>query len=279
MLQNIKSVLIGMTEEGDEVSATALSYGLSLAQQAGAHATIQAASLKVVVGNTFVSSVASSLVADHNRRLNALASSLAERARGDAQAQGVSCSVETLQLSYGQLVDTFVAQARVHDIAVLNAQRASVDADRGLIEALLFDSGRPLIVVPPAWDSFKHRRVLIAWDASARAARAVNDAMPILRSAEAVEVVAIATEKQLAKTVPGAEIAPHLARHGVHVNVKDLVVQEGGIEATLREQASLFGADLLVMGAFNHSLMQEWVLGGVTQSLLKDSSIPLLMSY
>ncbi|WP_238120820.1 MULTISPECIES: universal stress protein [unclassified Xanthobacter] len=279
MLQNIKSVLIGMTEEGDEVSAAALSYGLSLAQQAGAHATIQAASLKVVVGNTFVSSVASSLVADHNRRLNALASSLAERARGDAQAQGVSCSVETLQLSYGQLVDTFVAQARVHDIAVLNAQRASVDADRGLIEALLFDSGRPLIVVPPAWDSFKHRRVLIAWDASARAARAVNDAMPILRSAEAVEVVAIATEKQLAKTVPGAEIAPHLARHGVHVNVKDLVVQEGGIEATLREQASLFGADLLVMGAFNHSLMQEWVLGGVTQSLLKDSSIPLLMSY
>ncbi|MGR7993743.1 universal stress protein [Xanthobacter sp. ZOL 2024] len=279
MLQNIKSVLIGMTEEGDEVSAAALSYGLSLAQQAGAHATIQAASLKVVVGNTFVSSVASSLVADHNRRLNALASSLAERARGDAQAQGVSCSVETLQLSYGQLVDTFVAQARVHDIAVLNAQRASVDADRGLIEALLFDSGRPLIVVPPGWDSFKHRRVLIAWDASARAARAVNDAMPILRSAEAVEVVAIATEKQLAKTVPGAEIAPHLARHGVHVNVKDLVVQEGGIEATLREQASLFGADLLVMGAFNHSLMQEWVLGGVTQSLLKDSSIPLLMSY
>lgn len=279
MLQNIKSVLIGMTEEGDDVSPSALNYGLSLAQQAGAHATIQAASLKVVVGNTFVSSVASSLVADHNRRLHDLAADLAERARGDAQAQGVSCSVETLQLSYGQLVDAFVAQARVHDIAILNAKRATVDADRGLIEALLFDSGRPLIIVPPGCDTFKHQRILIAWDGSARAARAVNDAMPILKSAAAVEVVAIATKKELAKSVPGAELAPHLARHGIAVSVKDLVVQEQGIDATLREQASLFGADLMVMGAFNHSLVQEWVLGGVTQSLLRDSTIPLLMSY
>lgn len=279
MLQNIRSVLIGMTEEGIDEPSSALSYGLSLARQAGAHATIQAASLKVVLGTTFVSNMAAGLVADHNRRLKALAATLAERARGDAAAQGVSCSVETPQLPYGALIETFVTQARVHDICVLDAETATVNADRGLIEALLFDSGRPLIVVPPGCDDFRHHRVLIAWDASARAARAINDAMPILKAAAAVEVVAIGTAKELSHTVPGAELAPHLARHGLNVSVKNLVVQPNGIADTLREQASLFNADLMVMGAFNHSLVREWVLGGVTQSLLKECPVPLFMSY
>ncbi|WP_454915824.1 universal stress protein [Xanthobacter sediminis] len=279
MLQNIRSVLIGMTEEGIDEPSSALSYGLSLARQAGAHATIQAASLKVVLGTAFVSNMAAGIVADHNRRLRALAAAVAERAAGDAAAQGVSCSVNTPQLPYGELVDAFITQARVHDICVLDAETATVNADRGLIEALLFESGRPLIVVPPGWDAFRHQRVLIAWDASARAARAINDAMPILKSAAAVEVVAIGTEKELAHSVPGAELAPHLARHGVNVSVKDLVVQPDGIAGTLKEQASLYNADLLVMGAFNHSVVREWVLGGVTQSLLKESPVPLLMSY
>ncbi|MFG1478591.1 universal stress protein [Xanthobacter sp. V4C-4] len=279
MLDTIRSVLIGITEEGIDEPSSALSYGVSLARQAGAHATIQAASLKVVLGTTFVSNMAAGLIGDHNRRLKALAAAVAERARGDAQAQGVSCSVETPQLPYGELVDTFVAQARVHDMCVLDAETATVNADRGLIEALLFDGGRPLIVVPPGWDTFKHHRVLIAWDASVRATRAVNDAMPILKSAAAVEVVAVGTEKELAHSVPGAELAPHLARHGVNVTVKNLVVQPNGIAGALREQATLFNADLLVMGAFNHSVVREWVLGGVTQSLLKDSPVPLLMSY
>jgi len=279
MLQNIRSVLIGMTEEGIDEPSSALSYGLSLARQAGAHATIQAASLKVVLGSTFMSNMAAGLVADHNRKLRQLAADLAERARGDAASQGVSCSVETPQLPYGELVQTFLAQARVHDLAILDAETATINADRGLIEALLFESGRPLIVVPPSADSFKHQRVLIAWDASPRAARAVNDALPILKAATAVEVVAIATEKELAHSVPGAELAPHLARHGVNVTVKNLVVQADGIAGTLREQATLFNADILVMGAFNHSLMREWALGGVTQSLLNDTPVPLFMSY
>ena len=279
MVQNIKSVLIGMTEEGIDEPSAALAYGLSLAQQSGAHATIQAASLKVVMGNTFVSNVATGLVAAHNRRLRQLAQDVAERARGDAAAAGVAASVETPQLAYGQLVELFIAQARVHDISVLDAAVATVNADRGLIEALLFESGRPVIVVPPGVDTFKHDRVLIAWDASVRATRAVNDAMGILKSAASVEVLAIGSEKELAHEVPGAELAPHLARHGVHVDVKNLVVSPDGVAATLREQAGLIGADLIVMGAFNHSRIREWVLGGVTESLLEDCKVPLFMSY
>lgn len=278
MLQNIKSVLIGMTEEGIDEPSAALAYGISLAEKSGAHATIQAASLKVVLGSTFVNSMGANLVAAHNRRLRELAAAVGERARGDAAAAGVAASVETPQLAYGQLVEVFVAQAMVHDIAIVDCETATINADRGLIEALLFESGRPVMVVPEHCDTFKGKRILVAWDASSRAARAVNDAMAFLKAAEAVEVLAVGTEKELAKSVPGAELAPHLARHGVNVTVKNLVVQSS-IAATIAEQVELFGADMLVMGAFNHSLMREWVLGGVTESMLKESKVPLFLSY
>lgn len=279
MLATIKSVLVGIAREELDEPSSALAYGLSLARQAGAHATIQASSLKVSVGSIFLSTVATSLVATHNRRLKQLAEDLAERARGDAQAAGVTCAVETAQLGYTELVEAFLAQARVHDLTVVDAEAMTVNAHRGLIESLLFQSGRPLLVVPPECDAFRSKRILIAWDASAQAARAVNDAMGILQSAEAVEVVAVGSEKQLAHMVPGAELAPHLARHGVNVSVRNLVVEPSGIAGTLRERSTLFEADLLVMGAFHHSLVREWVLGGVTQSLLKESKVPLFMSY
>mgnify|MGYP001182283543 CR=1 FL=1 len=279
MLDNIKSVLIGLTEEDEQRTPAALSYGLSLAQQAGAHATIQAATLKVVVGNTFVSGLARDLVASHNRKLRDLAGQLAERARGEALAAGVSASVETGQMSYNQLVDAFVTQARVHDIGVLDGDAKPINTDRGLIEALLMDAGRPVIVVPAGCDTFRCKHVVIGWDASARAARAVNDAMPILKAAGSVLVVGVGTEKELEHNIPGAELAPHLARHGVNVTVKNITVHEGGIAGALREQVSLFNADLMVMGAYKYSVLREWVFGGVTQSLLNESKVPLFMSY
>lgn len=278
MVKDIRNILVGMSEEGIDEPSSALGYAIALASQSGAHVTVQAASLKLVLTHAYVSTAAANLVAAHNRRLKALAGEVAERARGDAAAAGVAASVESPQLSYGQMVDAFIGQAKVHDLAILDAETATINVDRGLIEGVLFESGRPLIVVPANVTGFAARKIIVAWDASARAARAVNDAMPFLRAAEAVEIVAVGSERELATSIPGAELAPHLVRHGVNATVKNLAVQ-GDVASTLREQASLFGADLLVMGAFHHSLMREWVLGGVTQSLLAESKVPLFLSY
>ncbi|MGQ3672569.1 universal stress protein [Xanthobacter sp. TB0136] len=279
MVQNIKSVLIGMTEEGLDEPSSALGYGISLARQANAHATIQASSLKVVMGSAFVSGVARGLLNDHNRRLRQLAEEWAERARGDAEAAGVTCSTETPHLAYSDLINAFVTQARVHDLSVLDAETATINADRGLIEALVFNSGRPVIVVPPEVDTFRCEHIIIAWDAGARAARAVNDALPLLKAARTVEIISVGNEQDLESQIPGAELAPHLARHGVNVSVKNLVVREGGIAGTLQEQAMMTNTDLIVMGAFNRSILREWILGGVTQSFLRESKVPLFMSY
>lgn len=278
MIQNIKSVLVGLTEEGREEPSSALAYGMSLASQAQAHITVQAAAVKLVLTHAMVSNMAATLVNAENRRIGALAEAVAERARGDAVAAGVGCSVEAPQLSYPDLLDAFVKQARVHDLAVIDAEEATIDIDRGLIEQVVFESGRPLLVVPVGCDTFSAKRIVIAWDGSAPAVRAVNDAMPFLRAAEAVEILSIAPEKTLKRTVPGAELAPHLARHGVNVAV-NAVPADGDIASQLQAEASLFRADLLVLGAFNHSLLREWLIGGVTQALLKDSKLPLFLSH
>jgi nucleotide-binding universal stress UspA family protein len=148
-----------------------------------------------------------------------------------------------------------------------------------LIEALLINSGRPLIVVPEGREIFNSRRVVVAWDGSAKAARAVGDAMPFLRAAEAVEVVTVTGEKQLPDALEGADIARHLARHGVSVTVQSTPARDGDAAQALRDAAELFSADMLVMGGYVHSRLREMLFGGVTQSLLKASPVPLFMSY
>src|SRR5829696_7677926 len=140
MLQVIKNVLVGITEEGKEEPSSALRYGLSLAQQAGAHVTVHAASLKLAIPHALVSSVAAGLVGSENQRRRAVAGAMVDRIRGEAETVGVACTVESPQLTYSGLRDAFVAQARVHDLCVLDAEGSAVDVDRGLIEAVLFES-------------------------------------------------------------------------------------------------------------------------------------------
>ncbi|WP_414474641.1 universal stress protein [Microvirga sp. M2] len=280
MLENIRSILIGMTEEGDaEERSSVLAYGLSLARQADAHVTVQAASLKLTVPYSFVRNFAEGLVAAENRRLDALARAVADASQRAAAASGVACTTQAPQLAYPDLIKSFTSLARAHDLSILDAEPIALAVDRGLIEAMLMDSGRPLIVVPQGWETFKGDKIVVAWDGSAKAVRALNDALPFLRAATQVELVSVTGEKDLAHTVPGAEIAPHLTRHGVPVNVLALPVVNGDVAQTLRNHAHLTRTDMIVMGAYVHSRLREMVLGGTTQSLLRNPPVPLLLSY
>jgi nucleotide-binding universal stress UspA family protein len=280
MIENLKSVLIGLTKEfGPEETSSALGYGLALAQQAGAHVTVQAASVKVAVSTAKVSKVVAGLVQEENQRLQALAEAVARSARGDAGAAGIVCTAAAPHLSYPELIAVFRMQARLHDLTIVDAEPEALTPDRGLIEALLMDSGRPLLVVPAGQEVFSARRIILAWDGSGRAARAAADALPFLRAADTVEVVAVMGEKDLPASVTGADIAPHLTRHGVNVTVQTLPAVGGDVAETLRNHATLTHANMIVMGGYVHSRLRELVFGGVTQSLLKQNPVPLLLSY
>ncbi|MFG1421551.1 universal stress protein [Roseixanthobacter liquoris] len=278
-VSDFKSILVGITEEGTDRASSALAYGLSFAQAAGAHITVQAAALKVSVPRSAVGHFAAELAGSENRRVREAAVATVERARGEADASGLTCSVETLQLPLAELLDAFVGQARVHDIAVLETTPEPMEIGRDIIENVVTRGGRPVLAVPPGVTAFRAERIVIAWDGSERAARAVAFALPLLKAAQEVEILCIKGEKDLAHAVPGAELAPNLARHGVKVSVNDISVRDGDAAETLRGQVGLFRGDMVVMGAFVHSRLQQWVLGGFTRALIERSPVPLFLAH
>ncbi|MCJ2044483.1 universal stress protein [Methylobacterium sp. J-078] len=280
-LQNIKNVIVGLTEEGQQgETSDAIGYGLSLSVVAGAHLTVQAASRRLVMNSALAGGFGRVLISEENGRTAGLSQAVAEKVRGDAASAGVACTVESPQLTHPDILATFAAKARLHDLTILDAEERTVDLDRDLIEASLFNSGRPVIVVPAGHNAFAGRRIVVAWDGGAHAARAVNDALPFLLAADAVEIISVVGEKELPRSVAGAELAPHLARHGIAVTVDDLPVRpDGDVAETLRDAAIRYRADMMVMGAYRHGPIRQWLFGGLTQSLMTACPIPLFLAH
>jgi nucleotide-binding universal stress UspA family protein len=150
----------------------------------------------------------------------------------------------------------------------------------GLAESLVLSSGRPIIVFPPRGTVSRVRRVLVGWNATRESIRAVADALPLLVKAEAVDVLIIDDQRHRAShgQEPGADIARHLARHGAHVEVGRLSSGGKDVGRLLLSQAGAFSADLLVMGAYGHTHLREWMFGSVTRTVLYEAGLPVLMS-
>ena len=149
-----------------------------------------------------------------------------------------------------------------------------------IVEAALFDSGRPMLVVPYIQrNGLRLDRILLCWDGSRSSARAVADALPFLRRAKAVEVVTVASEPAKSDEMRGADIAHHLARHGVKVELKRIVTAETDVASTILSHAADSSADFLVMGGYGHSRLREFILGGVTREILASMTVPVLMSH
>jgi nucleotide-binding universal stress UspA family protein len=125
------------------------------------------------------------------------------------------------------------------------------------------------------------RRILVGWNARRESIRAVADAMPALIKAEAVEVLVIDQERSAGHgQEPGADVARHLARRGVKAETRRLssTIEKKDVGHLLLSQAATFGADLLVMGAYGHSQLRDWMFGRVTRTVLREASLPVLMS-
>ena len=153
---------------------------------------------------------------------------------------------------------------------------------RPLPEEVALAVGRPILIIPYAgsWREIG-RRVLVGWDASREATRAINDAMPLLAGAASVTVLAIDPVDGPAGhgEVPGADIALHLARHGVNATIEATVSAGIGVGNALLSRASDLEADLLVMGAYGHSRVRELLLGGATRTVLDSMTLPILMAH
>src|SRR5580704_6464983 len=150
----------------------------------------------------------------------------------------------------------------------------------GLAESLVLSSGRPIIMFPARGTVSQVRRILVAWNATRESIRAVADALPLLVKAKAVQVLVVDHERNRAGhgQDPGADIARHLTRHDAQVEVQRLSSGGKDVGQLLLSQAAAFGADLLVMGAYGHSQLREWMFGGVTRTVLYQAALPVLLS-
>jgi nucleotide-binding universal stress UspA family protein len=163
-----------------------------------------------------------------------------------------------LSASLADAADTFSKLARRIDLSVVGQSEPERTARNMIIEAALFDSGRPVLVVPYIQrEGFKLDCVMACWDGSRSAARAVGDALPLLGRAKKVEIVLVSGAAPKSDEIPGADIAHDLARHGITVELERIVSAEVDVSNVILSHAADIGTDFLVMGGYGHSRLRE----------------------
>jgi nucleotide-binding universal stress UspA family protein len=182
--------------------------------------------------------------------------------------------------SPSEVATILIDHARLRDLSVFPI-KAEDESQQALAEALIFESGRPVLLLPEAATrqlSSSFGRVAVAWDHSRPATRAVADALPMLRAAKHVHVVTVVDEKHLHKPGSGAELCKHLAGHGVQVTF-DKVQANGRAIGDVLEAFVVERSDLMVMGAYGHSRLREFILGGATKHVLTHPFTWTLVSH
>jgi nucleotide-binding universal stress UspA family protein len=221
-------------------------------------------------------------VIDALRRDNEAAAKAAiDRFAAATARAGVAAEPRMLSASTASASDQFSRIARRFDLAVVGQTEPKGSAVEAIIsENTLFESGGPVIVVPYIHKAqFKLDRVMVCWDGSRPAARAIADAMPLLERAGNIEVVIIASERGKQDQIEGADMGQHLARHGLKVEVNRIMRNNLEVANVLLSHSADSDAHFIVMGGYGHSRLREFVLGGVTRTILHSMTVPVLMSH
>ena len=200
-----------------------------------------------------------------------------------AAAQGVSTEAQLMQGMSEEFPHDFAHVARHSDLAILGQPRDGdpLIGQYALVERCLFASGRPVIIVPASPEKLALKGTIVAaWDGSAEAARSINDALTFLKpAARVVLLVGVAAGDEDERAPLTDDMIAHLKRHGVKAEAMRVKIAEGDVGRLLLTTAKELGADMMVMGAFHHSRWREFILGGVTLTVLEEATIPLFMAH
>lgn len=195
-----------------------------------------------------------------------------------ATEMGVIAEVRMLQAPVAEVSHQFAQLVRHFDIAVLGQAKPDYWESDLIIEAALFGSGRPLIVVPYIYNGpMKLDNITVCWDGGRPAARAIADAMPFLERAKKVDLLTVLTGANDGSE--SEDMAVHLQRHGVNSESVRLTSWRGNEASTILSHVADTGTDLIVMGGYGHTRLREFILGGVTLGILKSMTAPVLLSH
>ena len=191
---------------------------------------------------------------------------------------GLNHELRRLDLFPGQVASALAGEVRFSDLFVGTRPYGDPNRQHRIEEAVLFESGRPCLFVPPGSRApTGYRSVVIAWKNTREAAVAVAAAIPILRAAEQVTVAIVEEDGASEKhgEAVDEDIGRYLSRHGVSAEIH-LVEGWNNVSAAVLNEVKRTAADLVVLGAYGHSRMREWALGGVTRDVLSQAAVPVL---
>ena len=256
-------------------------FAVSVASTLGAHLTGIAFVYDPIVPVAATGYIPPEVIETQQRDNEAAAKAAIDHFNTVAGRAGLTVEPTKLPASLASAGEQFGRIARRFDLAIVGQAEPEKDEVEELVaESTLFESGRPVIVVPYIQKApLKLARVMVCWDGSRQATRAIADAMPLLERAGQVELVIIANERGKQDEIAGADMGQHLARHGLKVDVNRITEGDIDVADALLSHTADAGVDFMVMGGYGHSRLREFVLGGVTRSVLRSMTIPVLMSH
>jgi nucleotide-binding universal stress UspA family protein len=275
----VKDIVVNLT--GATPQEFAADYAISLARLFEAHIAGVGFIYEPVIPGTVLGGIPTDLIEAQREENTKAATAATSRFEAAATRAGLSAEVRILDASVAGAADLFGRIARRFDLAVVGQARPKEGAtEELLIEGALFESGRPVVVVPFVQTrAATLERVLVCWDGSRPATRAIADALPFLRRAKAIDIVAVSGERGKGGELAGTNMARHLARHGLQVELKRVSAGNADVPSAIKSHAAETGVDFMVMGGYGHSRLREFILGGVTRTVLTSSTIPVLMSH
>lgn len=276
----IKDIILNI--ELDKSRDSVRDYAISIAEAFDSHiagiAFADGSSIPGFIVPDISSAILADIIAENERAAREAV------ARFEAAAKRSLISAEprlVIQSEFGP-PSIFSAMARRFDLSVVMQSEGDKGPNNNiLIEATLFESGRPMVVVPYIQkEGLKLDRIVCCWDGSRAATRAVNDALPLLKRAGTVELFIVVNEKTTGqREIRGIQIGNHLARHGVKVEVETVPAADIDVANAILSHVSDCAASLIVMGGYGHSRLREFVLGGATRGILSTMTVPVFISH
>ena len=275
----VKDILLVLTSYPAPTPVSVINRAIEIASALGAHLAALSCEVSVELPGHFMSGSVFGLpgiIAGEAAKSRKNAQELIAAFDAEAARAGISCQSIDLRSNSSELSGLLVDYAQLRDLTIMPESD-----DRWYAEAVIFGSGRPTLILPrnPRSATFALGTVVVAWDFSRAAARAVADSLPLLERAANVRVVCVLNEKRLDRKHSAEDLSANLFRHGVDVTLDQIDAKGRVIGEVLESYVAAHAADLLVMGAYGHSRLREFVLGGATRSLLSRPPLPILFSH
>jgi nucleotide-binding universal stress UspA family protein len=279
-----KDVLVALTTYPQPTPVSALDDAIDVAVALGAKISAIACEVKInvpgtLLGRRFLN--VPSMIATEAKKSAANAQQLLAAFQAAAEKSGVFQERISEHCLTSEVPQVLIEYSRLRDLTILPMPERDY-LDQWYAESVIFGSGRPSVILPherKRSGSFALDTVIVAWDFSRAATRAMADAMPILEKAKRVCVLTVTKEKAIDTRRSGVELAKHLARHGADVVLDEVDAKGRSISDVFEAHVTYRNADLLVMGAYGHSRLREFVLGGATKSMLTRPPVPIFMSH